>query len=63
MPTKKKRGRPPSKLALRKVSIRLYVVDIEKAKERAEHLAMDHQTYIRMLLHKALTAREEATLK
>lgn len=39
------------------VTIRLAVSDIQLAKEQAERLGLGYQTYLKSLLHQALTAK------
>jgi predicted DNA binding CopG/RHH family protein len=46
---------PPAKT--RQLTIRMSVTEIELAKTQAAALGLKYQTYIKMLLHRALTAK------
>ena len=43
-------------LAAKNVTIRLSLADLERARKQAERRGLRYQTYVKMLLHEALTA-------
>ena len=43
-------------LAAKNVTIRLSLTDLERARKQAERRGLRYQTYVKMLLHEALTA-------
>ena len=43
-------------LAAKNVTIRLSLADLERARRQAERRGLRYQTYVKMLLHEALTA-------
>ena len=43
-------------LAAKNVTIRLSLADLERARQQAQRRGLRYQTYVKMLLHEALTA-------
>jgi predicted DNA binding CopG/RHH family protein len=55
------RGTPPQLGAIPTTTIRLDPADIELARVQAEKKGLKYQTYLKMILHEALTKEAEAS--